>query len=204
MDIACLMAMVVFRAKKFIKEYTLGTIRERSWGSTRAGTSKALVTQESDAYDLSDEVQELEMSLSHAFIAEVDEKHNDVTENKLEAERHGISKLKELLSDKESNYWDAQRRIDEITLELNQVKTGLSKTNIRAEKYDYTSNLVANIINVEVRGRKGKGLGYSEVEPPFNNNYFSMPRINTSVYDLILKSNRGHESLLVLASQFLS
>ncbi|KAL8205682.1 hypothetical protein R6Q57_009233 [Mikania cordata] len=49
------------------------------------------------------------------------------------------------------------------------------------------------MINVEVREKKGKGLGYSKVEPPFDHNYSSMPRINTSVDDLILKSDRGHE-----------
>ncbi|KAL8228422.1 hypothetical protein R6Q57_016006, partial [Mikania cordata] len=69
----------------------------------------------------SDEVQELEMTLNHAFMTEVDDKRN------------------------------------------------------------------------EVRGRKSTGLGYSEVEPPFNNNYSSMPKINTYVDDLLLKSHRGHE-----------
>ncbi|KAL8226595.1 hypothetical protein R6Q57_016427 [Mikania cordata] len=43
------------------------------------GSSKALVTQESDSYDWSDQVQELEMTLSHAFMAEVEEKRTEVT-----------------------------------------------------------------------------------------------------------------------------
>ncbi|KAL8257368.1 hypothetical protein R6Q59_029409 [Mikania micrantha] len=40
-------------------------------------TSKALVTQETDSYDWSDQVQERELTLSHAFMAEVDEKQNE-------------------------------------------------------------------------------------------------------------------------------
>ncbi|KAL8224053.1 hypothetical protein R6Q57_019528 [Mikania cordata] len=168
-------------------------------------------------------VQELEMTLSHTFMVEVDDKRNEVTENlcstsciekvfkyrrnfnseflnneeifkkKLDAERRDISKLKELLSDKESSYWDAKRQIEEITLELNQVKTKLSKTKIRAKKYDYSSNLGAKMINVEIRGREATRLGYSEVKPPFNHNYSIMPKINTSVDDLLLKSDRRHE-----------
>ncbi|KAL8211292.1 hypothetical protein R6Q57_005729 [Mikania cordata] len=126
------------------------------------------------------------MTLNHAFMAEVEEKRT-------KAERRDISKLKELLSDKDSNYGDAKRRIDEISLELNQVKTYLSKTKIKVEKYDYSSNLVAGMINSQVREKRVTGLGYSEVEPPFNHNYSSMPRINTSIDDLIFKSDRGHE-----------
>ncbi|KAL8208943.1 hypothetical protein R6Q57_008355 [Mikania cordata] len=38
-----------------------------------------------------------------------------------------------------------------------------------------------------------RGLGYSEIEPPFNHNYSNMPKINTSVDDLLLKSGRRHE-----------
>ena len=58
---------------------------EEKSGNTAAGgsasTSKALVTQETDSYDWSDQVQELELTLSHAFMAEVDDKQKEVTEN---------------------------------------------------------------------------------------------------------------------------
>ncbi|KAD3640176.1 hypothetical protein E3N88_29399 [Mikania micrantha] len=117
-------------------------------------------------------------------------KNKEIFKKKLDAERRDISMLKELLSDKESNYRDAKRQIAKITLELEQVKTGLSKTKIRVEKYDYSSNLVAKMIDVEIRGREPMGLGYSEVKPPFNHNYSIMPKINKSVDDLLLKSDR--------------
>ncbi|KAL8208971.1 hypothetical protein R6Q57_008383 [Mikania cordata] len=94
--------------------------------------------EESDSCDWSDQVQELEMTLSHAFMAEVDEKRSE-----------------------ESNYRDAKRKIDEITLKLNQVKTELSKTKVRVEKYDYSSNMVANIIVVQYRGKRVNGIGYN-------------------------------------------
>ncbi|KAL8231997.1 hypothetical protein R6Q57_001775 [Mikania cordata] len=147
-----------------------------------SGTSKALVTKEADSYDWSDQVQELEMTLSHAFMAEVDEKHteyrshnedliNEVTKlkyfnseflknealfkKKLDVERRDISQLKELLSDKESNYRDARRRIDELSAKKEKI-----------------------------------GLGFTAVTPPFNHNYSIMPNINISVDDMLMKSDR--------------
>ena len=153
-----------------------------------ASTSKALVTQETDSYDWSDQVQELELTLSHAFMAEVDDKQKEVTENlcstscidkvfkyrshneslikevtklkyfnseflknegifkrKLEVEGRDVARLKELLSDKESNYRDARRKIDELTLELDQVKIQLSKTSVKCDKFDYSSKVVENM-----------------------------------------------------------
>ncbi|KAL8200002.1 hypothetical protein R6Q57_011341 [Mikania cordata] len=54
-------------------------------------------------------------------------------------------------------------------------------------------NLVAKMIDVEIRGREPMGLGYSEVKPPFNHNYSILPKINKSVDDLLLKSDRMYE-----------
>ncbi|KAL8218055.1 hypothetical protein R6Q57_021428 [Mikania cordata] len=74
---------------------------------------------ESDAYDWSDQVQELEMTLSHALMAKVADMHNE--------------------------------------------------------------------------GREPTRLDYSEVKPPFNHTYSIMPKINKSVDDLLLKSDRSYE-----------
>ncbi|KAL8215872.1 hypothetical protein R6Q57_022709 [Mikania cordata] len=78
-----------------------------------ASTSKALVTQETDSYDWIDQVQELEMTLSHAFMDEVDDKCNK----------------------------DAWRRIDSLSSELEQAKAQLSKAKIRADKHEYSKTL---------------------------------------------------------------
>ncbi|KAL8226040.1 hypothetical protein R6Q57_018597, partial [Mikania cordata] len=102
-------------------------------------------------------------------------------QKKLDAERRDISKLKELLSDKESNYRDSRRWIVEISSVLEQDKTELSKTKIRVDKYDYARE--GNII----------GLGYTEVKLLFNHNYSIMPKINKSVDELLLKSDRRFE-----------
>ncbi|KAL8205677.1 hypothetical protein R6Q57_009228 [Mikania cordata] len=85
-----------------------------------------------------------------------------IFKKKLDAERRGISKLKELLSDKESNYRDPRCQIDEISLELEKSKTELSKTKIIVEKYEYVSNVVAKLVDVENRGKETIGLGFTK------------------------------------------
>ncbi|KAL8209029.1 hypothetical protein R6Q57_008441 [Mikania cordata] len=121
MDILLQMTMEIFRAKKFINKY-----------------------------DWSDQVQELEMTLSNAFMTGVDEKSNEV-------------------------------------------KSQLSKTSVICEKYDYSSKVLENMVSIQYREKKGKCLGYQECEPPFNHNYSSMPRINTSVDELVLQSDHAFE-----------
>ncbi|KAL8204448.1 hypothetical protein R6Q57_010071 [Mikania cordata] len=117
-------------------------------------------------------------------------KNEEIFKKKLDSEKRDISKLKEPLSDKESTYRDAKHRIADIASELDQVKTELSTSKIREENYEYSSNLVAKMIDVEIKGREPTRLGYSEVKPPFNHNYSIMPKINKSIDDLLLKSDR--------------
>ncbi|KAL8217988.1 hypothetical protein R6Q57_021361, partial [Mikania cordata] len=150
-----------------------------------ARTSKAQVTQETYSYDWSDQVKELELTLSHAFMAEkvfkygshnedlIKEvtklkyfnseflKNEELFKKKLDAERRDISQLKELLSDKESNYRDARRHIDELTSELEHLKTQLSKTKIHAEKYEYASTLVASMVYFQCRKREKIGIVFT-------------------------------------------
>ncbi|KAL8218016.1 hypothetical protein R6Q57_021389 [Mikania cordata] len=114
----------------------------------------------------------------------------ELFKRKVDAERRDISQLKELLSDKESNYRDARRRIYELSSELEQDNTQLSKTKIKADKYEYASTLVANMIDFQSWRKEKIGLGFTEVKPPFNHNYSSMPNINTYVDDLLLKTHR--------------
>ncbi|KAL8204468.1 hypothetical protein R6Q57_010091, partial [Mikania cordata] len=78
---------------------------------------------------------------------------------------------------RESNYRDARRRIDELTSDLEHLKSQLSKSKIQADM------------------RKSKiGIGFTKVKPPFNHNYSIMPNINTSVDDLLLKSDQREVS----------
>ncbi|KAL8209149.1 hypothetical protein R6Q57_008561 [Mikania cordata] len=63
----------------------------------------------------------------------------------------------------------------------------------QVDKYDYSSNVVARLVDFENRGRETIGLGYTKVKPPFNHNYSIMPKINKSVDDLLLKSDRKFE-----------
>ncbi|KAD5508037.1 hypothetical protein E3N88_15740 [Mikania micrantha] len=183
MHIAWQKAMLGHFARECKQPKNAKEVEKKADDASRAGTSKALVTQESDAYDWSDQVQELEVTLSHAFMAKVDEKRYEETENlcsiscienvfkyrshnealikeKLDAERRDISKLKELLSDKESNYRDAKHRIAKITLELEQAKTELSQTNIRV--INMTTQKV-EVLQVEVRRKNKEVLGEAQI-----------------------------------------
>ncbi|KAL8202051.1 hypothetical protein R6Q57_011198 [Mikania cordata] len=49
------------------------------------------------------------------------------------------------------------------------------------------------MVSIQYREKRGNGLGYQECEPPFNHNYSSMPRIDTSVDDLALQSDHAFE-----------
>ncbi|KAL8225877.1 hypothetical protein R6Q57_018434 [Mikania cordata] len=46
------------------------------------------------------------------------------------------------------------------------------------------------MIDVQRRIKEKIGIGFTEVKPPFNHNYSIMPNINTSVDDLLMKSDR--------------
>ncbi|KAL8214152.1 hypothetical protein R6Q57_003601 [Mikania cordata] len=46
------------------------------------------------------------------------------------------------------------------------------------------------MIDIQWRKKSKIGIGFTEVKPPFNHNYSIMPNINTSVDDMLLKSNR--------------
>ncbi|KAL8211306.1 hypothetical protein R6Q57_005743 [Mikania cordata] len=49
------------------------------------------------------------------------------------------------------------------------------------------------MVSNQYREKRGKGLDYKECEPPFNHNYSSIHRINTSVDDLVLQSDHAFE-----------
>ncbi|KAL8224230.1 hypothetical protein R6Q57_019705 [Mikania cordata] len=49
------------------------------------------------------------------------------------------------------------------------------------------------MVSIQYWEKRGKGLRYKKCEPPFNYNYSSMPRSNTSVDDLVLQSNHALE-----------
>ncbi|KAL8209574.1 hypothetical protein R6Q57_006306 [Mikania cordata] len=60
---------------------------------------------------------------------------------------------------------------------------------VRVNKYEYASNVVAKLVDVEKMGNETIRLGFIELKPPFYHNYSIMPKINKSVDDLLLKSD---------------
>ncbi|KAL8199663.1 hypothetical protein R6Q57_013231 [Mikania cordata] len=99
---------------------------------------------------------------------EVDEKRNEVIENLCSTSciekvfkyrSHNEDLIKEVT--KQYNYQEAWRRIDELSSELEHVKTQLSKTKIQDDKYEYESTIVANMIDVQCRRKEKIGLGFT-------------------------------------------
>ncbi|KAL8217987.1 hypothetical protein R6Q57_021360 [Mikania cordata] len=99
-----------------------------------------------------------------------------------------------------SNRRDARRRIEELTSELENIKSQLSKTKIHADKYEYASTAVANMIDVQCRRKEKIGLSFTKVKPSFNHNYSIMPNINTSVDDLLMSTNDDDDVLESVSS----
>ena len=112
-------------------------------------------------------------------------KNEAIYKKKREAEHKDVLKLKSLLSDKECLYRDSKKRIDEITLKLNKTETELSLTKITVEKFNLSSKVVEDMINSQLHGKDKSGIGFKEVEPPFNHNYSSMPHSSEKDQDMV-------------------
>ena len=103
-------------------------------------------------------------------------KNENLHKKKLEAEHKDVLRLKSLLSDKECLYRDANKRLNETTLKLNETVSKLSFAKINVDKFNLSSKMVEKMINAQLHGKTKGGIGYHEEEPPFNSNYTSFPQ----------------------------
>ncbi|MFS7913376.1 hypothetical protein Hanom_Chr02g00141121 [Helianthus anomalus] len=71
------------------------------------------------------------------------------------------------------HYRDAKETINALTKELDEIKQKYQINEVNIKKYEICSKLVKDLcdIQLEYKGKKGCGLGYNKVPPPFNHNY---------------------------------
>ncbi|KAI3815497.1 hypothetical protein L1987_15166 [Smallanthus sonchifolius] len=88
--------------------------------------------------------------------------------------KNDFSKLEMDFSNRECLYRDALKRIDDLSLKLNDAVTQLANTKLTIEKIEHSRSVVYDMIDSQVRKKGNPGIGYHAVEHPFNGNFTSM------------------------------
>ncbi|KAJ0542188.1 putative transcription factor interactor and regulator CCHC(Zn) family [Helianthus annuus] len=104
-------------------------------------------------------------------------KNEKLYKEKIEAQKKDITKLKEELSVSNCNQLYDREIMNDLIKELEELKLKYQLNEINIKKYDTSSKLVKDIcdIQLEYKEKKGCGLGYKKVPPPYNHNYTYMP-----------------------------
>ncbi|KAI3805508.1 hypothetical protein L1987_27945 [Smallanthus sonchifolius] len=95
----------------------------------------------------------------------------------IEASKNDFSKHEMDFSNKECLYRDALKRIDDLSLKLNNAVTQLANIKLTIEKIEHSRSVVYDMIVSQVRKKGNPGIGYHAVEHPFNGNFTLMPSI---------------------------
>ena len=92
---------------------------------------------------------------------------------KLEATVKDYRKLQEVFSSKCQYFDDNLKKLNEVTAELEELKAKFGNANFNFKKYDVSSKVVESMIEKQLKwqGKRGQGVGYESVPPPFNDNY---------------------------------
>ncbi|KAI3813703.1 hypothetical protein L1987_18434 [Smallanthus sonchifolius] len=101
----------------------------------------------------------------------------NIFKDKTEACKNDFSKLEMDFSNKECLYRDVLKRIDDLSLKLNDAVTQLANTKLKIEKIDHCRSIVYDMLDSQVRKKGNPGSGYYAVEHPFNGNFTSMPSL---------------------------
>ncbi|KAI3725433.1 hypothetical protein L1987_65221 [Smallanthus sonchifolius] len=115
--------------------------------------------------------------LNQLRYANADKRSEKLFKDKIDAGKTDFSKLEMDFSNKECLYCDALKRIDDISLKLNDAVTQLGNTKLTIEKIDHSRSVVNDMIDSQVRKLGNPGLGYHAVEHPFNGNFTPMPSV---------------------------
>ncbi|MFS7906755.1 putative transcription factor interactor and regulator CCHC(Zn) family [Helianthus anomalus] len=104
-------------------------------------------------------------------------KHEKLYKDKIEAQRKDIIKLKDDVSVKTAHFLEAQEKVCILAKELEDIKERYQINELNIKKFDSSSKLVKNLCDQQLayKKKKGCGLGFNQVPPPYNDNYTYLP-----------------------------
>ena len=105
------------------------------------------------------------------------EKEKKTLKAQLETKIKDFRRLQEDYSNKFENYDYVVKQNAELVDEIESLKGKFETAKLDVRKYDFSSEVVANMIDHSMQFKKNqsKGLGYNHVPPPFNHSYVSKP-----------------------------
>ncbi|XP_035838842.1 uncharacterized protein LOC110924338 [Helianthus annuus] len=104
-------------------------------------------------------------------------KNEKLYKEKIEAQRKDIIKLKDDVSVKTAHFLEAQEKVCILTKELEDIRNRYQINELNIKKFDSSSKLVKNLCDQQLayKEKKGRGLGYNQTPPPYNDNYTYLP-----------------------------
>ncbi|XP_035838117.1 uncharacterized protein LOC118485776 [Helianthus annuus] len=104
-------------------------------------------------------------------------KNEKLYKEKIEAQRKDIIKLKDDVSVKTAHFLEAQEKVCILTKELEDIRDRYQINELNIKKFDSSSKLVKNLCDQQLayKEKKGRGLGYNQTPPPYNDNYTYLP-----------------------------
>ncbi|MFS7998536.1 putative transcription factor interactor and regulator CCHC(Zn) family [Helianthus anomalus] len=104
-------------------------------------------------------------------------KNEKLYKDKIEAQRKDIIKLKDDVSVKTTHFLEAQEKVCILTKELEDIRERYQINELNIKKFDSSSKLVKNLCDQQLayKKKKGCGLGFNQVPPPYNDNYTYLP-----------------------------
>ncbi|MFS7935433.1 hypothetical protein Hanom_Chr05g00403361 [Helianthus anomalus] len=104
-------------------------------------------------------------------------KNEKFFKEKIKAQRKDIIQLKDDVSVKTAHYLEVKEKICVLTKELEEIKEKYQINEINIKNYESSSKLVKDLCDLQLayKRKKGCGLGFNQVPPPYNNNYTYLP-----------------------------
>ncbi|MFS7980325.1 putative transcription factor interactor and regulator CCHC(Zn) family [Helianthus anomalus] len=104
-------------------------------------------------------------------------KNEKLFKEKIEAQRKDIVQLKDDVSVATAQLIIVKEKLCEVTKELEDVRDKYQINQLNIKKFDSSSKLVKNLCDQQLayKEKKGRGLGYNQTPPPYNDNYTYLP-----------------------------